>query len=153
MRMSNAETVGHILQFAVSRTNTRQTLVGMIAQNQFQHRPSHTDYFGIAGNHFHTFGCRSTARTQNSPVHLDNTHAAAGGRVNVGMFAQCRNVNLCLACRFQNGRTFGNFNFKIIYFQFYHDYLSSACLGVSTSFSKYSFSKKRKVESTGLGAV
>ncbi len=71
----------------MSGADAGQAGVGVVAQNQLENGAAHFHQFGVGSDHFHSFGDRGAAGTHDAAVDFDDTNAASGSGVDVGVFA------------------------------------------------------------------
>ena len=117
------------LQLAVGGTNTRETLLIVVGEQQLKIHLARCSDLGGVGLNFHTFSAGVNTSGYHSPrakcgtAHfsdLNQAETASTDFVDVFEVAQCGNVDVCCLCGFQNRGTLGYGIFLAINFYFDH---------------------------------
>ena len=123
--LAHAELDGHVLKLALAALGALQTVVGMVAQHELEHRAAcvyGTQRVGLDDHVLHTLGdaCRGKVP---ATLDLDHAHTASAGFVLEGepiQFEMAKGGNLYtkLLGSLENGGTLGNFYRPVVNCQF-----------------------------------
>jgi hypothetical protein len=112
------------LKFTIAVPGTLETIVGMVGQDQFQHRPPYRYNLRVMGNDIHVLRYRGGTGSYHlggaRKPDYTNPAGSPGGKIRI--VTEGRDLDIHFLSRGQDGSTFLHLNRNTVYFQVNHLY-------------------------------